>query len=175
MRKLFQLSVLLLILVSAVSCKEKKNDDIIITRKPIIMKQHKPKRIGDAKQSKTVSWLGSQYAVTVSTKADTSLPLATDGVTKYYDNSITLHIDRADGTMFFDRTFTKSDFKSCVDNAYYKDGALLGIVFDKADGNSLKFAVSVGNPDKSSDEFVPIELKVGNLGGVSMEKSSDEE
>ena len=84
-----------------------------------------------------------------------------------------MRILRSDGSEFFSRTFTKADFKPYVDNAYYKDGALLGIVFDKAQGSQLRFAASVGSPDKSSDEYVPLVLTVNNQGAVAISRDTE--
>lgn len=155
------------------SCKHKKNEDIIIVHKPMIIKHQSTQKIGDAVVKKDVRWLGADYTVTVITKADRSLPLATDGITKYFDNRITINIARQDGSVFFNRTFSKADFKPYVDKAYYKDGALTSIVVDKAHGNSLDFAVSVGSPDKASEELVPLEMTVSNLGAVTIKKISE--
>ena len=74
--------------------------------------------------------------------------------------------------MFFNRTFSKADFVSYVDEAYRKNSALLGIVFDKAEGNYIQFAVSVGSPDKMSDEYVPLVMKVSNLGAITIHKDT---
>lgn len=165
--------LLLLIVASVAACKEKKSDDIIIVHKPTTAQKQHTQKTGDMNWKHSVSWVGSQYAVSLSLKADPALPLATDGVVDYYDNRATLTIMRADGTKFFSRTFTKADFKQHVDNTFYKDGALLAIIFDKVEGSSLKFAVTVGNPDKASGEFVPLELSVSNLGAVSVEESEE--
>lgn len=164
-----------LLFLGVVSCKDKPQSNIIIAHRPVVVKQQKPQAIGDAERTSNISWVGSKYTVKVSVKCDTSLPLATDGSTKYYDNRVNISILRADGTSFFNRTFTKSDFKPYVDDNYYDGGALLGIVFDKVDGELLKFAVSVGNPDKTTDEFVPLELTVNHVGGASIEKANNED
>ena len=78
-----------------------------------------------------------------------------------------LTILRKDGSEFFSRTFTKSDFDSCIDDSYKDKGALLGIVFDRAEGDYLYFAASVGSPDKTSDEYIPMVLKLSKTGSVS--------
>ncbi len=60
-------------------------------------------------------------------------------------------------------------------NKYYdadKTTALLGVVFDKVDGDHLIFAASVGSPDKISDEFIPLVLKVSKSGSLSMYRDS---
>ncbi len=163
-----------LLFLGIVSCKDKPRSNIIIAHRPIVVQQNKPQVIGDAVRNNIIDWVGGKYTVRVSIKCDTSLPLATDGSTKYYDNRVNINILRADGSSFFNRTFTKSDFKLYVDDDYYNDGALIGIVFDKVEGESLKFAVSVGSPDKTTDEFVPLELTVNHVGGVSISRASDE-
>ena len=171
MNRLSAATLMVLAVLAIGACKEKKRDYIFVTHKPIVVKSKKPKSMGDMSQSREVSWLGQTYRLTMSLRSDASLPLASDGEQKYYDNRITLRILRSDGSVFFDRTFTKADFKPYVNGHYYDDGALLGIVFDKVEGNTLTFAASVGSPDKSSDEFVPLVLKVSNTGSVSIKES----
>ena len=174
MKKLFGVCIVALSVMCISSCKKKADSTIIITEKqPIIIKDAKPKKMGDYKQSRAVEWIGNRYTIETQLAAVDSLPLAADGATKYYDNRITLRIVRADGTDFFKKTFTKTYFKEYVDDIYYKDGAMLGIVFDKVEGNTLVFAASVGNPDKSSDEYVPLVLKIDNFGNVSVSKDTN--
>lgn len=175
MRKIFYFFITTLVFLTAMSCKEKKNNDIIIIRKPAEAKQTLPQKMPNSSTTKHVSWVGSDYTIKISQRTDTSLPLANDGTSKYYDSRVTLEILRSDGTSFFKRTFSKADFKPYVDEEYYKDGALLGIVFNKVDGQSLMFAASVGNPDKSSDEFVPIDLTINNFGAVAISQSAEED
>jgi hypothetical protein len=154
------------------SCKEKKQTNIIIAKKPTVSTPAKPQKMGDYNLSRRVEWKGSTYTIQTQLKAVDSLPLASDGNKRYYDNTITLRIVRADGSEFFKRTFKKTDFKSYVDDIYYKDGALLGIVFVGAKGDNLQFAASVGNPDKSSDEYVPLVLSISSTGGVTISKDT---
>ena len=47
-------------------------------------------------------------------------------------------------------------------------GALLGIVYVKAEGDYLYFAASVGSPDVTSDEYVPLVLKISRMGSISI-------
>ncbi|WP_390883979.1 DUF4738 domain-containing protein [Hoylesella loescheii] len=57
-------------------------------------------------------------------------------------------------------------------DASYKGGALLGVVYDKCDNDYLYFAASVGSPDKSSDEYVPLVVKISRFGDVSIKKDA---
>ncbi len=174
MKKILNFSVAILALLVALgSCSEKKKDTIIITKKqPIIVKPSKPQKMGDYTQSRSVEWMGNKYTIESKLTADTTLPLTSDGVNKYYDNVIQIRIIRADGSEFFSRAFKKTNFQSYVEDYYYKNGALLGIVYVKTEGNHLIFAASVGNPDKSSDEYVPMVLKINNFGAVTISKDS---
>ena len=43
----------------------------------------------------------------------------------------------------------------------------------RPEGTDLVFAASVGNPDKSSDEYVPLVLKISKLGTVTITQDED--
>lgn len=156
--------------VAACTSKPKSND--IITKKPVKEAPKPTQTMGDYSQNRSAEWLGGTYTVSVERKADRQLPLAEDeSGNKYYDNRITVSILRSDGSEFFKRAFTKADFTDYVADDY-KDGGLLGIVFDHAEGESLCFAASVGSPDKMSDNYVPLILKVSRTGGVTIAKDT---
>ena len=61
---------------------------------------------------------------------------------------------------------------NCLDENTKKNGVLLGIVLDRADGDNLIFAASVGSPDVLSDEFIPMVLTVGRMGDVSIKRDT---
>ncbi len=165
-----------LLLAGLASCKDKPQSNIIIAHKPVVVtSQHKPRAIGDVVRNSNINWVGGKYTVKVTVKCDTSLPLATDGVTNYYDNRVNINIIRSDGSSFFNHTFTKSDFKSHVDSHFYEHGALIGIIFEKVEGENLKFAASIGNPDSSIDDFASLDITVSHLGGISISTSNNEE
>lgn len=153
-------------------CKEKKKPYIIVTQKPKELKTKAPQKMGDYEQTLRVNWLGNPYSVETKLMACDSLPLIDEGTTKYFDNIIKLRVVRADGTAFYSHTFSKKDFDSCLTDSYRKNGALLGIVFVKADGDYLYFAASVGSPDKTSDEYIPLVLKIHRLGSISVSKDT---
>ena len=161
------------VLMGVVACKEKKQTDVIITTKPVPEAQKPTQKVGDYETTTPVDWVGSTYQVLVERKADESLPLADDGQgNKYYDNRITVKIIRKDGSEFFNRTFVKEDFSAYVDALYKKNSALLGIVLDRAEADYLVFAASVGSPDKMSDEYVPLVMKVSRFGDVKISKDT---
>ena len=159
--------------ITIVSCKEKKTSEHIITTKPVEEAKKPTQEIGNYDMTTPVDWVGSTYQVVVERKADHSLPLADDGQgNKYFDNRISLKILRKDGSIFFSRVFTKDDFSRYVDALYQKNGALLGIVLDRAETDHLIFAASVGSPDKMSDEYVPLVMKISRFGDVSISKDT---
>ena len=151
---------------------EKKKSNIIIAPKPAAKVTNKPtQKMSDYEQARDIEWLGSTYKVIVKSESDSELPIVKlDETTKYYDNKITVRILRQDGTEFFNRSFTKSAFEQYLDRHTKESGALLGIVDVKAEGNNLCFAASVGSPDVTSDEYIPLVLKITNLGAVAITK-----
>ena len=145
------------------SCAEKKKSNIIIAPKPAAKVTNKAiQKMSDYEQARDIEWLGTNYKIVVKRASDSELPIIKlDETTKYYDNKI---------TEFFNRTFTKSEFERYLDKHTKETGALLGIIYVKAEGNNLCFAASVGSPDITSDEYIPMLLKISNLGAVNISK-----
>ena len=97
---------------------------------------------------------------------------------KFVDNVFKVTVSRSDGSIFFNRTFTKPFFAQYVNEDFRKTGILEGIVFDKADGDWLVFAASVGHPQ--TDEYMPLVMRLSRMGNLEvkldtqMDTSSDE-
>ena len=162
-----------LLSVAVGGCKERKQTTDIITTKPKVEAPKPVQEIGDYDQDVTVDWGGSNYTVRMQRLADRSLPIVDDGLgNRYFDNQITVRVTRNDGSEFFARTFKKSDFSTYIDGSFDKNCALLGIVFDKVEDGVLRFAASVGSPDKASDEYIPLVLKISRSGSVSISKDT---
>ena len=172
MRKIQFICLWMLIIGALTACHSKRNSNEIIAKKPTVVRSTKTLKMGDYVQTRQIEWLGSIYTITVRFAADPSLPTVSDDNQKYFDNRIELQILRKDGSEFFSRSFTKADFQDSIDESYRKNGALLGIVFNCAEGDNLYFAASVGSPDKSSDEYVPLVLKLSKMGGVTISKDN---
>lgn len=164
-----------LALLSLVSCgKKEETKDIII--EPTV--QEAPKTVGTQQMEEmdfeqVVQWIGADYKVIVHRAADESLPKATDetGV-KYYDNKINIRIVRSDGSEFFNRTFSKSDFSAQLDDKTRKNGALLGLMYSKTEGNNIIFEGSVGSPDQVSEDFIPVVVKLNRMGSLSISRGT---
>lgn len=154
------------------ACKSEKKPDNIIVKKHVVKPKKTVQDMGDSHAEHRVEWLGSTYRVLIDRKADKSLSLAADGQgNRYYDNRVTVVITRPDGSEFLNRTFTKANFADLLDGGS-ANGALLGVVFVRAEGDKLILAASVGSPDRMSDEYVPLVLTVSRTGGVDVAKDT---
>lgn len=175
MRKIF-IPVLLLCGIAFLSgsCKEEKESQDIITRKTAVKTIPSGVRaMSEYTWKNVLEWSGSSYTVSIHRFADKSLPEVKDeSGNRYYDNRISLEIVRADSSIFFKRVFSKSDFREFTDNDYGRNGALLGLAFDRIDGGSLCFGASVGSPDTMSDEYVPLTVVVSGKGDVRIVKDT---
>lgn len=154
------------------ACGGKKPSNEIIIHKTVAAKPARVKKMGDYKQQAKVEWDGEEYTLDFDFHADTTLAKAKDGAQEYYDNRTTLRILRPDGTEFMRRDFSKSDFEGSLSGDIARDGAFLGLVFDKVEGGKLVFAASVGSPDKLSDEYVPFTIKISRGGSVAITRST---
>lgn len=156
-----------------VSCSEKKPSTDIITHKEKSKVPTEPVKMQDYDHAETVEWLGKEYKISISRRAENDSSIVEDDSgSKYHNNRITVRITRPDGTDFFDKTFTKNDFASVVNADYRRKSTLLGIVVDHVEGGNLYLAASVGSPDALSDEYVPLIITVSRTGGVSMAKDN---
>ena len=168
----FILMALAIMLVG--SCKKKEEQQFIITKKPEAAQPRQTERIGDYEQTLPFEWKGAEYLFYVNRHADESLPLADDGLgNKFFDNKIEVKIQHGDGSTIFSKTFTKADFLPYLDERSKRDDALLGVVFEKTEGETVYLAASVGSPDLlGSDEYTPFVVKVDGNGKISIAKDT---
>ena len=170
----FSIVLLAVLSLMMMSCKEKKTPTVIIAPKPVQEVRKDPSRMQEINQEMNVDWIGKTYKVVIRRVSDESLQMVQDeSGTKYFDNVITLKVIRPDGTEFFSRTFKKDDFSNYLDEKTRKNGALLGIVLDRAEGDNLIFAASVGSPDRLSDEYVPMVMTLSRMGNVSIKNDTE--
>lgn len=170
-----------LLAAAVAGCGGKKESDTIIAPKLEKKKPSAPIRMQDYTQTREIEWNGSRLVSEIRRTADDSLAMVTDETgQKFVDNSIELVVRRADGSVFFKKTFTKEAFDQYLDNDYRKTGILEGLVFDRVDESSLRFAASVSHPQ--TDEYIPLIVTVSKAGKLGIERdtqldtsSSDEE
>lgn len=166
MKRLFLILPLAALLLLA-GCSNKKKSEDIIAPKPEVVKLQPPIRMQEYDQTTDVKWLDRNYQVEVRRVADDSLAMVKDeNGQKFVDNRITVKVMRADGSVFFNRTFTKAAFVSLLDADYRETGILEGLVFDKVEGHNLFFAASVSHPQ--TDEYIPLVVSVNNMGEVGI-------
>jgi len=157
------------------SCgSEKKKEDVIIAMPEKKVEQKETQKMSDYTLPTDVQWIGKKYQVIVTRTADSKLGLVkVDENTKFYDNRVNVRVLRADGSEFFNRTFTKKDFRSYITDRINENGALTGITYVDAKGDNLIFACSVGSPSKTSDEYIPLIMKISRMGAVSISKDGN--
>ena len=147
------------------ACGEKKKSEDIITQRVVKVKPQAPIRMQDYTDQREVAWIGKNYRVTVQRQPSDSLPMVKDEAgQKFVDNVFQLTVSREDGSVFFSRQFTKANFTQYITESFRKKGILEGIVFDKADGDWLEFAASVGLPQ--TDEYIPLVLRLSRMGDL---------
>ena len=171
MRKNFWMAFAVSLMVSLAGCGNKQKNSDIIT-KPVVKSLPKaPERMQSYDDKRDVSWIGRKYYVAIHRQPSDSLPMVTDeqGL-RYVDNVISVSVSRQDGSVFFNRHFTKADFREQLDADYTKTGIFEGLVFDKAEGDYLYFAASVCHPH--TDEYIPLVVRLSRMGDVNIRRDS---
>ena len=174
MKKNYLLGIVVMLLVCMMmSCNEKKQSNVIIAPKPVKQAPKEPVKMSEFKHADDVPWLDKTYKVEVHRFVADSLPKVKDEQgNPYFDNLIRVRVLRADGSEFFNRVFSKKSFNDYLDENTRNSGALLGIVFDHAEGDNLFFGASVGSPDRLSDEYIPLILTISRMGDVGIKRDT---
>lgn len=172
MNKFLSLLLIVMAVFALGACKKdnKATEDIIVDK--IVEKpQNTPQRMNKDERNGSVKWIANaQYTYNITREACDSLTMVENHGVKYHDNTIHLTVYRSDGTVFFKKSFTKANFMPVLPKQFKEHGVLLGMNLEKADGNNLRFIVSVGSPDDSNEEFYYVVMKLNNFGGTSAEK-----
>lgn len=170
-----------MVMLGMVSCKEKKTTDDIYVAKYVPEEPGAPIRSTVDARRTDVKWLNAFYTVSTKREAADSLPKLKDETgQEYFDNRVTLTIQRSDSSVFFHRVFTKQAFLSHIAENFRDKGYLENIIFHDVEDGCLKFGVAVSRPGYE-DEYVPLDLFVdrhGNLriaAGKLFDNTDDEE
>lgn len=173
MKRLLPL-VLVAALVVLGACKEKRQSTDIIATKYVPKQPQAPIAMPADAQTKNIEWQGKPYTITIDRVPVDSLPQVTDENNQpYVDNRVKLTIVREDGSVFFQRTFTKASFNAYIDDSFRKNGILAGFRYDELENSGIEFSVVIALPDAVDDVFVPLELVVDRQGGISISRDDD--
>lgn len=171
MKKVFVVTAAVCAAFVLAACSEKKKSDDIIAPRVVKAKPQAPVRMQEYNVERDVEWIGKTYHVAIHRQPSDSLPMVKDDTgQKFVDNVFSLVVSRADGSVFFSRTFTKPAFNDYITNEFRKAGILEGLVFDKADGDWLEFAASVGLPQ--TDEYIPMIVRLSRMGQLVIKQDT---
>jgi hypothetical protein len=155
-----------------VACKDKKNNETIITQRVVKSASTGPIRMPANTDSREVSWIGKTYQLTIHRQPADSLSMVKDDMgQQYIDNVFQLTVARQDGSVFFSQRFVKNDFARLIGDDFRKTGILEGFVFDKADGDWLVFGASVGHPQ--TDEYIPLVIRLSRMGVLEVRQDQE--
>jgi len=171
MKKALMIAMAAGLVLAMSGCGSKKKSDQIITQRVVKKAPQQPVKMQEYNDERDVPWIGKSYHVAINRMPSDSLPMVKDETgQKFVDNIFTLTVSREDGSVFFSRQFTKAFFTNYITDVYRKAGILEGIVFDKADGDWLKFAASVGLPQ--TDEYIPLVIRLSRMGELTVSQDT---
>lgn len=175
MRKFYAVLVVVLCAGVFMACeKEKKStvNNILVPPHEEVVPDTIIHKMNVIDATDTAHWLGSVYQIDTHRFTSDSLSYVTDNNGKRVRNNI-IHviIKRKDGSVFFDKKFTKSAFEPYLDKDYLARSVLLGLVYNGSE-KDIELLGSVGNPDILTEEFVPFNVHINKLGEVRIEKAA---
>ena len=137
------------------ACKEKKESKDIITTKYVPKKPQAPIAMPVDTKTTHITWQDKPYTIQIDRVSDDSLKQVKDeNGQPYFDNRVSVTIKRQDGSVFFQKVFTKASFSSYIDDTFRNNGILAGIQYDEIGDRGLEFSVVVGMPDALDDVFL---------------------
>ncbi len=115
----------------------------------------------------STTYKGHVYIYDITRMPDSTLATVTEQETQnlYRDNHVELKILK-DGASFVEKTFTKKDFLSYIDEGFKKNGILEGFVFNENSDNGLCFSTSVSYPQ--SDMYITLSVTIAPNGTISI-------
>ena len=172
MKEYLYMAVFAVLVCGMAACGNKKKTDDIIAPKVVKVKPSAPIKMQEYTDQRDVTWVeGRTYHVAVNRQPCDSLPMVKDDTEQQFvDNIFTVTVSRSDGSVFFSRKFTKKQFSQYINDDYRQTGILEGIVFDRAEGDWLIFAASVGHPQ--TDEYIPLIIKLSRMGVLNISQDT---
>jgi hypothetical protein len=166
-------------LLALASCKKEKAPEQtnIITTDYEPPKPSAPIASEGKVTEQTLEWVeGRKYTVTIDQHAVDSLPKVENEIGQLYvDNAIRVEIKRADGSVFYNKTFTKASFAGKVDEEIRKKALLGGMmVMPRVEESKLVFITWLNYPDAIEDAAV-LKLNIDRNGNLAVQPLSDNE
>lgn len=131
-------------------------------------------RMQESRINQEIACKGKKFRLSVERVPDDKLPHVKSDMGLFMDNSIQVKITRENGTVLFEKRFTKNDFAAYLPAKYLNRSVLEGLVFDDvrtAENKELTLAASVSYP--MTDLYIPFILVVSQDGKLSVSKDED--
>ena len=171
MKKTITTTLLVVLALVLASCGEKKKSETIIAQKVAKPRPVEPIKMQEYSDERTIDWLDKKYHVAIHRTPCDSLPMVKDeSGQQYVDNRFRMVVSRQDGSIFFQKTFTKQMLAACLDNDYKKTGVFEGLVFDRVEGDYLVLGASVGHPQ--TDEYIPLVVRLSRMGQLDIKRDT---
>lgn len=156
------------------SQEETDGDSIIVIRKPKAVEAKGPFTTRQFDRNEPVHWLDKDYSVQIGCHADSALAQVEYDGRMYYDNRISVKVVRPDGSVFFDRVFTKESFSAYMPAESRSRFVLLSIIEDARNttDEALVLSAAVGEPDDASDLATPLSIFITPQGEVTVRKAN---
>lgn len=121
-----------------------------------------------------ISCKGRKFQLSIERAPSDELPHVKSDMGLFADNTIQVKITRENGTVLFEKTFTKKDFAAYLTEKYMVSSVLEGLVFDDVrteEDKEITLAASVSYP--MTDLYVPFVLVVSQDGKLSITKDEN--
>ncbi len=178
MKKIFRASALLLFVVLIAACSGKKSESQTSDNDTTTTaKANTPYANSSQTNDYTARLGGTDYVVTISRSADTSLPVVTDELgNKFYDNRVNVQVKRG-AEQVLNKTFTKENFSEFLTSQSERQGTvLLGMAYDseKSDGHTLRLGAQIGQVGIEEGPAFTVEIPLDG-GAVSIVRDTNQD
>ena len=164
---IISISQFLIFSLSSCGNKDKEKDTWTAPEHEVVTRQMPDLELTDSAKNG-----GNTYVYSILRTPSDSLPRVKDDMDDLYkDNTIRLTL-RRNGSVYFDKTFTKATFAQSIDKDFYNNAILDGIRFLRVEpGQGLIFSFAVSYPD--SDMSVPFLMTISDAGAFSFIKDEN--
>lgn len=167
--------LLALLPLALVSCSNKTDNNTDNKDSLAYMQQASHGTIADEARDfdYDVEYKGATYKVHIHRAACDSLQTITDDFGDVFaDYRISVQIKR-EGNSVLDRTFTKKDFASYINESELKNCILEGIAFDRTCEGGLIFGVSISRPDSEGGNRLT--MTIDSAGGMTITRAQTQD